>query len=163
MDAEQPVCSSCGVQYEPEHPRQRVCRVCTMPRCGVCRVFVTGPRSYCSSRCRQRARAGSLYVVLHRDSYRCYGCGFEADEDVPAQLRTMRVETWSSNPKHARYGNSFTMCANCTSPPPDTIPMDWVFRIDNRNHLFGLDRDTPLGPATRTAVRVAARRRKKRR
>lgn len=147
------LCRLCRLPFTQEHPSQSVCRICVMPRCGVCHVPVQGFRRYCSPMCRQRARAGDRYTILSRDGFMCRVCGHDAS-DEPQELKKMQTPSWSDGAPTA--STTVTLCEKCSLPDP--IPDAWVERLTTSNSFFGLDPNRPLRGLSRGAVRRNRRR-----
>ena len=140
-------CRVCGVAFVQEHPRQTVCRVCVTPRCAVCCWHLTDAplgSIYCGPVCRQRARAGSRYMVLGRDNFTCALCGFVGRDDDPVSLRRLDVFCWGDGVPTA--GTAITVCRDCKDGrviAPE-LAAEWERTLLKRNSFFGIRSDLPL-------------------
>lgn len=149
-------CTLCGVAYTPEHPAQRICRVCTSPRCPICRTYLADVQSnavrdrvYCSLRCRQRARAGLRYTLLGRDNYTCQKCKQKYDENKPQELKRLMLKVMDGTaPSVASNVASF-----CEACEPDNLPAGTEAALLRRTLFFQIDPNQPLGPVSRQEMR----------
>lgn len=148
-------CARCSTVFTEEHDAQTVCRACVTPRCPVCRWYIDPSRvdkTYCTDRCRQRARAGAKYTIMGRDNYTCQKCGQKYDETKPQEMKKLRVKMFDqvSNGSEPIPLNTATFCENCK---PDNLPPGTEAALLRRTTFFQIDPNQPLGPISRQDMR----------